>query len=212
MRDPPGACASGTRTFPCKNLFIKNKSFGRFPQGLDLVTTNALARRNSVLVQPISKPFLKADESIRAKGARNASGHRKCGKAAKPRKHPTYRISAGRAACGRDAGSAFRDGLFLTRGGRDDEGQAAAVCRLRAPERHGHRRPALPVQGARLLRRGAAAGNRCRHRRQRPDHPHPRDPALPEPEQRLGRGHLCLSAAGKLRRRYAEDADRRPFH
>ena len=60
------------------------------------------------------------------------------------------------------------------------------------------------------LRRCIAARHRCRSHRIGSDGPRPRHPDFPQPDQGLGRGGLCLSAAVGRRGRHAEDGDRRP--
>ena len=65
-------------------------------------------------------------------------------------------------------------------------------------------------QDGRRLRRRVAARHRCRSHRIGSDGPRPRHPDFPQPDARLGRGDLCLSAAVGRRGRYAEDGDRRP--
>ena len=57
-------------------------------------------------------------------------------------------------------------------------------------------------------RRGSAPTSTSRS--SRPDRPRPRHPDLPQPDRRLGRGGLRLSAARGRRGRHAEDGDRRP--
>ena len=64
-------------------------------------------------------------------------------------------------------------------------------------------------QDRRRLRRRLAARHRCRSHRIGPHGARPRHPDLPQPDEGLGRGRLCLSAAVGRRGRYAEDGDRR---
>ena len=75
------------------------------------------------------------------------------------------------------------------------------------------RRRALRLAAAedrRRLCRCVAARHRCRSHRIGSHGPRPRHPDFSQPDQRLGRGRLCLSAAVGRRGRHAEDGDRRP--
>ena len=99
-------------------------------------------------------------------------------------------LVAGRARAGQGRGPR----LPGVRHARRDAGRLAAA--------EGHR--------GRPLRRGAAARHRHRPHGERADRARARHPDLPEPDRRLGRGGLRLSAARRRRRRHAEDGDRRP--
>ena len=66
------------------------------------------------------------------------------------------------------------------------------------------------AEDRRRLCRCIAARHRCRSHGIRPHGPRPRHPDFPQPDQGLGRGRLCLSAAVRRRGRHAEDGDRRP--
>ncbi|MGY3295278.1 hypothetical protein ACVWWP_008345 [Bradyrhizobium sp. LM3.6] len=62
------------------------------------------------------------------------------------------------------------------------------------------------------LHRSDPPRHRRRHHGIGPDAALPRHSSLPQPDQRLGRGDLCLSAPHRRCRRYAEDGGRRPRH
>ena len=85
------------------------------------------------------------------------------------------------------------------------EGPTAGAC----PARRCALRLAAAEDRRRLCRRDTARHRRRPHRL-RSDGPRPRHADLPQPDPGLGRGDLCLSAAGGRRGRHAENGGRRP--
>ena len=89
--------------------------------------------------------------------------------------------------------------LFERRARRDGRPAGRRAIRIADPENRRRR-----------LYRCRASRHRCRCDRVGPHASRPRHPGIPQHDQGLGRGDLCLSAAGWRRGRYAQDGDRRP--